>query len=260
VRVHAVRSEAPGSPRAVLVHGLGVSTRHLLPAVRAFAAVYEVWAPDLPGFGRSGRPPTALTVAGLAAALARWLEAVGVPGRSLVLGNSLGCQVAVELASARPQAVERLALVGPTVDPAARSLARQLARLLVDSTREPPALDLVVAMDYLRSGPVRTLTTARHMLAHRLEERLPLVAAPALVVRGARDPIAPQRWAERAAALLPDGRLAVVPGAAHAAHFSHPRELLELVLMDAARPRSSRPPSSGNRGRPRAPRRAAGRA
>ena len=68
------------------------------------------------------------------------------------------------------------------------------------------------------------------MTAHPIERRLPLVPAPVLVVRGERDAIVPLRWAERAAALAPHGRLAEVPGAAHAAHFSHPERLLELVL------------------------------
>jgi 2-hydroxy-6-oxonona-2,4-dienedioate hydrolase len=35
------------------------------------------------------------------------------------------------------------------------------------------------------------------------------------VVRGARDPVAPQRWVEEATRLLPRGELRVVPGAAH---------------------------------------------
>lgn len=34
---------------------------------------------------------------------------------------------------------------------------------------------------------------------HRIEEVLPRIQAPTLVVRGPRDPIIPPRWAEEAA-------------------------------------------------------------
>ncbi len=56
------------------------------------------------------------------------------------------------------------------------------------------------------------------------------MAAPVLVVRGTRDRIVPQAWAERAARLLPRGRLAVIPGAAHAVNFSYPREFKAAML------------------------------
>jgi pimeloyl-ACP methyl ester carboxylesterase len=41
-----------------------------------------------------------------------------------VLGNSFGCQVAVELAVRHPHRVGGLVLVGPTIDPAARTAIR----------------------------------------------------------------------------------------------------------------------------------------
>jgi pimeloyl-ACP methyl ester carboxylesterase len=76
-----------------------------------------------------------------------------------------------------------------------------------------------------------------------VERQLPRVAAPVLVVRGTRDRIVPQAWAERAARLLPRGRLAVIPGAAHAVNFSYPREfkaaMLPFLLGDEETPASN---------------------
>jgi 2-hydroxy-6-oxonona-2,4-dienedioate hydrolase len=203
----------------VLVHGLGVTRRHLEPAVAEFARERPTFAPDLPRGARVGE---------LAAYLDRWTDAARVP-RAVFLGNSMGCQVAVELAASRPAKVAALVLVGPTVDAAARSRVRQLARLALDSAREPVRLDLVVVTDYVRSGPIRTVRWARKMVEHRLEARLPEVAAPTLVVRGERDPIVPDEWAARVARSLPRGELVVVPGAAHAVHYSHAPELRAIV-------------------------------
>ena len=49
-------------------------------------------------------------------------------------------------------------------------------------------------------------------------------------MRGSNDPIVPQRWAEEATRLLPQGRLAVVPGAFHTVNFSSPLELVRVMV------------------------------
>ena len=67
------------------------------------------------------------------------------------------------------------------------------------------------------------------MVDHELEAKLPLVRAPALVVRGSADPIVPERWARQVANLLPHGRLVVIPGAPHAAHFAAAEKVLHAV-------------------------------
>ena len=43
----------PARPPAVLVHGLGMSGRYLAPTAERLAADFRVYAPDLPGFGRT---------------------------------------------------------------------------------------------------------------------------------------------------------------------------------------------------------------
>ena len=228
LRVFEVRSGAgPGVP-VVGVHGLSVSTRYMRRVLEAIARERPVLAPDLPGFGRSEQPPAILDVGGLAAFLLDWLDASGVT-RAVLLGHSLGCQVACEAAVRRPALVAGLLLVGPTADPAAPTLRRHAARLALDILREPPALTALVARDYLRTGFARTLATARHMLEHDLRAVLPLIAVPAVVARGDRDPIVPQRWVESVASLLPGASTAVVQGAAHAAHWSRPDEVAGLL-------------------------------
>jgi pimeloyl-ACP methyl ester carboxylesterase len=67
------------------------------------------------------------------------------------------------------------------------------------------------------------------MLAHRIEDLLPRIGAPALVVRGSRDYIAPQAWVEEVARLLPQGRLAIIEGGGHALNYSKAPELARLV-------------------------------
>jgi pimeloyl-ACP methyl ester carboxylesterase len=59
------------------------------------------------------------------------------------------------------------------------------------------------------------LATYRLALRHRVEEQLPRLAAPILVVRGPDDPIVSQAWAETVAGLLPAGQLVVTAAGAH---------------------------------------------
>jgi 2-hydroxy-6-oxonona-2,4-dienedioate hydrolase len=229
--IHALAARTPdasGLP-VVLVHGYGVAGRYWRPLAQRLATRFPVYLPDLPGHGRSGTPPHALDVPALGAALGGWMEAMGVQ-RAVLVGNSLGCQVAAELAARDPARVAALVLGGPTVDPRARSAGRQLVRLLLSAPAEHPAILPLILGDYLRVGAARLLAELRHMLRHRIEEVLPSVTAPTLVLRGTLDRVAPRRWAEEAAALLPRGALVEVPFAGHAAHFTRPDAVAAQVV------------------------------
>jgi 2-hydroxy-6-oxonona-2,4-dienedioate hydrolase len=230
LRTYARVSEdrAAGGPPVVLVHGLVVSGRYLGPLLNELARSYAVYAPDLPGFGRSEGPAGALDVVGLADALAAWMRATGLRGAVLV-GNSMGCQVIVELVLRHPDLVEKVVLQGPTMDPRARSAPRQMWRLLIDTTREPPSLVAIEGLDLLRASVRGSWRTFRHSLDYPIEERLPRVHVPALVVHGSRDRISPRYWAEEVARLLPDGRLVELPGTPHAANYSAPAEFARAV-------------------------------
>src|SRR5262249_30277802 len=62
-------------PTVVLVHGLGLSNRYMVPLAQALAPFYRVFAPDLPGFGKSDPPDHVLNVPELADALSAWMDA-----------------------------------------------------------------------------------------------------------------------------------------------------------------------------------------
>jgi len=237
--LHARVSTEPasaGHPALIFVHGLNVSSLTMLPTARLLARSYPVYAPDLPGCGESQKPAHALTVPELADALVAWMQAIGLE-RAVLIGNSMGCQVAVDCAARHPERVERLVLIGPTVDPQGRPLIRLLGRWLLDGHREPLALRLTLLRDYLGLRPLPAIQTLRSMMADHIEEKLPAARVPTLIVRGGRDPIAPQRWAEEATRLLPDGRLVVIPGAPHTTQFSAPLECARVMrpfLLDVA--------------------------
>lgn len=222
------RGVATGSQVIVLVHGLGVSARYMLPTFKQLSCFHTVWAPELPGFGRSEKPTRALDIPELADVLAAWLASVGL-GSAVFLGNSLGCQVIVDLAVRYPSVVESAILVGPTIDRFARTTLRQLLRGIRDLVHEPWSLWPILARDYFQSGPLRTLQTLQFALRDRVEEKCPLISAPTLLVRGSYDTIATECWLDELARLIPTAHAATIPGGTHAANYSVPAELARLV-------------------------------
>src|SRR5919198_1118268 len=88
-------------PNLVLVHGLGLSQRYMMPLARELARDCHVHVPDQPGFGGSGHPERVLDMAGLADALADWTRQIELPG-AIFLGNSQGCQIIAHLAVRHP--------------------------------------------------------------------------------------------------------------------------------------------------------------
>ena len=146
--------------------------------------------------------------------LTGWLRATGTR-RAVLLGNSYGCQVIVELAVRDPAAAAALVLSGPTTDPEARSVSRQVMRWLRDTAREDPRQAPILLRDVRDAGLRRVVGTLRHAVTDRIDAKLPAVPMPVLVTRGGSEPIAPDRWAWAAAALPPRGELAVLPGSPH---------------------------------------------
>jgi 2-hydroxy-6-oxonona-2,4-dienedioate hydrolase len=212
----------------VLVHGLVVSSRYMAALARQLASRYRVFAPDLPGFGRSDKPRRVLSLAELADALARWLDAAGL-ARAAFYANSLGCQILVEFALRHPARVEGLVLQGPTMDQTRPGARWQILHWLANGSRERLSLNAILAADYAQAGVRRALLGFRHALRHPMKERLAQVPHPTLVIRGGRDPIVSQAWAEQVAGLLPRGRLVVIPGGPHTLNHSRPLEVSRVL-------------------------------
>ncbi|MEW6155575.1 MAG: SDR family NAD(P)-dependent oxidoreductase [Actinomycetota bacterium] len=230
--VHAREWGDPTRPTVVLLHGLVVSSAMVVPTAERLAGSFHVLAPDMPGSGQTEVQEKAPTVFDIADALEQWWEpAVGHP--AIVAGNSFGAQVAVELALRRPDLVEALVLAGPIVDPSASALAKQLYRWMKEQKTQSGELRRLLRREWREVGPVRGLRTFLHARSDRIEDKLPFVSAPTMVVRGTKDPIVSQAWAEEVARLLPRGELWVLDGVPHAMAHDAP-DAFATVISDFA--------------------------
>lgn len=215
-------AERRGSgPRVyVLVHGIGMG-RSVFADLALHLGDGEVVAIDLPGYGEAPEPARVLTMERTADLVAAYLRA-RVQAPSVVVGHSMGAQIALEVAARHPGVADRIVLLGPAGDPSGRTATRQLGRLLRDLAIESPRVIAVGAREYVRAGP-KLRAKFRAMLVHRPEDVAGRVTVPALVLRGEDDIVAPRAWCRRLADALPAGRLAEVPGHGH-----------ETMIRDAA--------------------------
>ncbi|GAA4413347.1 hypothetical protein GCM10023168_36200 [Fodinibacter luteus] len=214
----------------VHIHGFAISGAYLMPTARLLARRWVNVVPDLPGYGRSEGRDGVLDIPALAESLLALLDELGVE-KAVLVGNSMGCPVALEVAHAAPERVHRLVLVSPAGGVQNRPLARALGQLARDGLRESPRMFRVALPDYVSFGPVNGLRLFRELTLFPSLERLVHAPVPTLAVLGRRDPLMPSPSRVREVAGR-SGRLvmvAVIDEAAHAVNFSHPVELASTV-------------------------------
>ena len=188
VRLHGWWIRGGGERVVLLFHGNAGNVSHRLDRAKLFAARLKVdlWLVDYRGYGLSDGKPTEAGLYRDGFAIYDAARERGFPPERIVLlGESLGCAVAVEVALARP--CSGLVLETPFLSVPA--LARRHYPFV-------PGL----------------LIRARYDAGSRVGR----VAAPKLIVAAERDEIAPVSHARRLFDLArPPKELFVVPGAGH---------------------------------------------
>jgi pimeloyl-[acyl-carrier protein] methyl ester esterase len=225
----------------VLLHGWGMSSAIFDDLAERLAPRFSVRAIDLPGYGGSA-PSEPYSLAQLADDIARL-----APARCCVLGWSLGAQVALTWARAKPDQVEKLALIAATpcftrrtdwdcaIEPAvlrefAAALQSDYGGTLVrfislqargDAEAKSVMRRLRAALDRAHAPSGSTLEAGlRLLLESDLRSLVSEIVQPALVVHGERDMLVPAAAGDYLASALRDARLVRVARAAHAPFIS----------------------------------------
>ena len=252
---HLEAGPADGRP-VVLLHGLGATNASLLPTLWDLAADYRVLAPDLPGHGASAAPYGAYDATFFARWLARYLDEAGVTS-CVLLGNSLGGRVALEVALLEPERVDALVLLAPAVAfrklrqfvpvvrlarPEAAALplpmTRGMARVTLRRMFSQPARLTSQSYDAAAGEFVRVYKRAAYRVAffsslkqiylddafgeQGFWRRLPSLTVPALFLWGDRDRLVPSGFARHVAAALPHARSVVLDDCGHVPQFELP--------------------------------------
>ena len=250
-------------PVLVLVHGDGETARDwrwVAPAL--VAAGYRVVAPSLPGHGVTAETAS-YEMPDLAQWVGRFLDALGID-RATVGGNSIGGLIPIHLALQQPKRVSRLILIdsagfGNAVNPVlGLETVRVLGELAIGMVFLPGGPQLRASVrsqnlfaqpllvppewwtDQLRFGGGKPMLKAsiackRAILGasgqyHLVLDRLPELTVPTLIIWGALDKVVPLVQGQRAAKLIPDCRLEVLPLSGHVPHVETPGAVLVPLL------------------------------
>lgn len=200
-----------GPHPVVLLHGIGMGRSVYVDLVSRLDG--RVIGIDLPGFGEAPEPSRTLTMERHADLVAAFLRDRGVTD-AVLLGHSMGSQIAAGVAARHPDVVAGMVLAGPTVNSAARSIRAQAGYLLKDLIGERPTVIWRGAREYLRGGP-NLLRKMRATIVHEPEDAYRRVQVPVLVLRGEEDPLAPPSWCRAIVDAIPGAQLAEIPDHGH---------------------------------------------
>ncbi|HEY0953336.1 MAG TPA: alpha/beta hydrolase [Roseateles sp.] len=256
LQVH-YRDQGPsGDPLPlVLIHGTSASLHTWEGWAAELARTRRVISFDLPGFGLTG-PSADGDYRGprYVAFVRQLLSRLGV-GRAIVAGNSLGGEIAWQLALADPDRVAGLVLVdasGFDFVPESVPLGFRLARIPV--LREPmrwvlprraiedsvlnvygdPARVTAALVDRyyeltLREGNRVALMQRMDQMAPGPVERLPEIKVPTLILWGAKDRLIPPVWGDSFHTAIPGSRLVKFPALGHVPQEEDPAATLAAL-------------------------------
>lgn len=222
---------AGGSPPRtfVLVHGIGMGRIVFDGVAEELAPHGRVLAVDLPGFGDSPEPGGSASLEETAAFVAGFIRAE-VGGPVVLVGHSMGTQIVAEIALHRPELVDALVLIAPTVNRHERTARMQALRMVQDLAGEGAKVLLLGLWEYSKTSPAWFVRKLRFMLRHRIEAICPLLAVPTLVLRGETDKVCPRGWVSEVAAAIPEAVMREIPGRGHEAVIKSPEPAAEWVL------------------------------
>lgn len=251
-----------GKKSFLLLHGLSRSKACWRDVAPGLAAHGRVVALDLPGHGESPLADFSCAMRDFAALVREAIAALALEDL-VIVGHSMGAQVAMTLLLDTPQVAQRLVLAAPagietfTQEEAALMRAAQTPEKIRAQPRSsvaktigaftfspPPDLEEQIAwrMNEMARSDDLAKTISRcvdGMLAGRLFERLPTLRVPTLVVFGEEDRLIPNRYfhpgvtsATGAAALaaIPEAQLLMLPQTGHMVPEEHPQRLCEAIL------------------------------
>ena len=256
------KTQGDGQPGLVLLHGFGASLYSWREVLPPLAGQYTVTAYDRLAFGLTERPTQwqgenpysrSASVSQLAALLDAW----GMDGNLVLVGNSAGGTVALEYTLAHPERVKALVLVSPAVGGGGGPYSKyqwllktpQMQRIgpllvreiqesgleIIDRAWHDPAKQPADTVP-LYTKPLRAehwdFALWQYSTASQpsdLPERLGELSLPVLVITGDDDRIVPTQSSIENAGKIPGAQLVVLPACGHVPQEECPQDFLAAV-------------------------------
>ncbi len=219
----------PEGKNIVLLHGWGQNIEMMEPLGNNFLE-YHITILDLPGFGGSGEPTSALTIYDYRDILKEFLDSLGIDN-PIIMGHSFGGRLAITYASMYP--VEKLVLFG---SPCVREERKSTKEKLLKGLKKLPGMNslgeymkkYIGSEDYKNASPIM-----REILVNTVNEDLSECAkkikCSTLLIWGTNDVAAPIEDARKLEELLVDGALIELPGCTHYAYLEALPQVVNIL-------------------------------
>jgi pimeloyl-ACP methyl ester carboxylesterase len=232
----AGRSKEP----VVMVHGLGGTAEGWVNLLPILSRNFLVYAPDMPGFGKTPLAPGKQCVTTHAAYLGHFLRTLGY-SQVILVGQSFGGWIATRYAAEHPERIKHLYLLNSaglmregmfvpyTPD---REAAKKYIARMVDYHGPIPnfLLDAIVKVS---REPAYAEFIANYDRAEEVDEILSGISVPTTIIWGTEDRIFPLCCAYDFHAGIPNSRLILVPGVSHNTQIGAARMIAHILREDA---------------------------
>jgi len=267
LRYHIRRWGDPAAPKVFLLHGFLDVSATWQPVAEGLLSKYQVLSPDFRGFGHTEWPADGYWFPDYVGDLEAIADHYSPDAPLLLVGHSMGAQVASLYAGLRPERVKKLVCLDglflPDMEP---KLAVKRFRRWLDELKDLPQQKSYASFDDLAarirkqhpdlpaeraafvarcwgredgSGRITLCADPKHRLAgpglYKAEESLAIwreITAPTLFVDGAQSPFRKAISAEETArrrACFRDHRAVEIAGGSHMLHFSAPAETARSI-------------------------------
>lgn len=240
-------------PALMLIHGYPLSGELFARNRALLARRYTVVTPDLRGFGSSTTPDTKGSVELYAKDMLAVMDHLNVK-KAIIGGMSMGGPVVLEMYREAPSRFRGIILIDTTTSPAndvekaqwpgfgkqaqdkgvASMIPVLLPQMLTTATRttQPNVVSFIGGI--VKKGSVKAAVGGGQTLASRPDSRNTKIGVPVLFLVGKDDPIYPLEMDQKMHQDTPGSRLAVIPGAAHAAIIEKPEACSRAILAWAS--------------------------
>ncbi|MBI2832742.1 MAG: alpha/beta hydrolase [Chloroflexi bacterium] len=241
------RTEGSGEP-LLMLHQIGLSSDQYLKVIPILSKHYQVLAMDIIGYGYSDQPPPGYKTADYARSTFHFLDALKIKKISIV-GARFGGSIGVEMAASQPGRVDKFIISTCThLEPKARDErgARPTYRpmeikpdgshlMKLWETRSNVAVghgpEMVhnFVVNYLRSDfGLRAEDGHKALYSYNIQDRLPLIKCPTLLIYGTGDAYYDRREVTRK--LIPRCKIKLIEGARSLAMYEKPEEYSRAIL------------------------------
>jgi pimeloyl-ACP methyl ester carboxylesterase len=238
--IHYYCAGRRGTP-IILIHGIGNSAEVWSSLLLRLSKEYLVYAPDLPGFGKTPVASEGFTIATHVLYLKRFLDLLGYPQVTLV-GNSLGGWIATRFALAYPERVHHLYLLNSAglrreemnspfaVD---RAAAQRSANNMLGYQLPLPGfiLDAIVRTSQM---PAYAKFVTHYDSQEELDSVLSQVHTPTTIIWGEKDKIFPVTCAYDFHAGIANSELVLLRGIGHLPQLQASAKVAEIIMRDHA--------------------------